>query len=82
MTIALVIYALLILAFLLGFGLVIRHQSDYGYLSPRFRKVVTVVAVFAVILVSASVFFAYLLMRDSAPESPSRSYAPSSNIQF
>lgn len=76
---AIVLYILLLIVFLIISSLILRHAVKYSYLSPRFKYVVGVFGLIAVIVI---IFSIYLLFKmgpgtssgvnyyDSTPSSP------------
>ena len=60
MTLAIPIYILLLIVFLIISSLVLRHTVKFGYLSPRFKIVVTT---FGVIALTVIIFSIYLMFQ-------------------
>lgn len=69
-----VIYVILILIFLGMSALILRHTMKYSYLSSRFKMVVSVFGLLALVVFIFSIFLIFQL--DGEPKSPS--YQPSS----
>lgn len=59
MTTAIVIYIILLLIFLIISSLIFRHTIKFSYLSPRFRYVVIVFGVVAMVVIIFSVYLLF-----------------------
>jgi len=83
MGLVLAIYIVLLIIFLAICALIFRHTIKYGYLSPKFKMVVVVFGIIALIVIIFSIYLATKLF--GALPSPSY-YTPSvstpSEIQF
>lgn len=72
MGLVLAIYIILLLVFLVACALIFRHTIKYGYLSPKFKTVVSVFAVLALVGVILSLYLVISLF--SVSSGPSYSY--------
>ena len=55
-TIVAIVYSIFLFIFLVICGLIFRHTVKFSYLSPRFKKVVTIFGVLALIVIIFSVY--------------------------
>lgn len=65
------IYIVLLIVFLAACAMVFRHTIKFGYLSPKFKIIVTVFGVIALIVIIFSFYWAIQLF--GAPSYPSYS---------
>lgn len=71
MGIVYVIYALLLAVFLVMSALIFRHTMKYGYLSPKFKTIVTIFGLLALGIIIFSLYLVISLSRASdKPRSP------------
>ena len=84
MYIVIAIYAVLLIVFLVISGLIFRHTVKFGYLSPRFKKVVSVFGILALIITIFSIYLIISLFRSpsSAPSYSYPSVSTPSDINF
>lgn len=83
MGIVFAIYIILLTAFLVSCALIFRHTVKFGYLSPKFRTIVTLFAVIALIVVFFSFFLIFQLLKTPSSNSYSiPTVSPSSEINF
>lgn len=61
MTLAIVIYAALLVVFIAISALVVRHAVKYDYLSPRFKVVIVIFGVLSLVVILASLYLLFLL---------------------
>lgn len=84
MSLVLIIYIILLLVFLVVCALIFRHTAKYGYLSPKFKTVVSVFGILALIGVILSLYLVISLFNTSSGSSSS--YSPTvitpSDINF
>ncbi len=59
MTLAIIIYFLMLIIFLIVSGLIVRHSIKFGYLSARFKTVVTSFGAIALIIIIFSIFLMF-----------------------
>ena len=78
-----VIYALLIIVFLVVSAFILRYTLKFSYLSPRFRKVVTIFAIIALATIIYSIFLVFNLTHGTSVNvSIPSSGNPTSGINF
>ena len=85
MSLVLVIYIILLLVFLAACTLIFRYTIKYGYLSPKFKTVVSVFAVLALMGVILSLYFVISLFSTSSGSSysyPTPTIITPSDINF
>ena len=63
MAIVIIIYILLLVAFLIVSSLIFRHSVRFGYLSPRFKTVVWIFSALALTIIAISIYLLALLGR-------------------
>ena len=83
MGLVLAIYIILLIIFLMACALIFRHTVKFGYLSPKFKIIVTVFGIIALIVIIFSLYLVTNLFR--TPSAPSYSYpsvSTPSDIQF
>ena len=84
MALVLIIYIILLAIFLVMCALIFRHTVKYGYLSPRFRVIVTVFGILALGIIIFSLYLVFQLFQDGSPSSFSvpTSVTTPTDIQF
>ena len=85
MSFVLVLYIILLLIFLVVCALIFRHTVKYGYLSPKFKTVVSVFAILALLGVILSLYLIISLFRTSSGSSysyPTPTVITPSDINF
>lgn len=77
-----IMYAILLVIFLIISALILRHTVKFSYLSPRFKTVVSIFGLLALIVIIFTLYLVFLLSRPEPSSSgflvPSTSTAPSS----
>lgn len=78
MSFGLIIYILFLLIFFIASGLIFRHTVKFGYLSQRFKTIVTI---FGLLALSVIIFSIYIFLQVLTPSSEtySTSSPPTSN---
>jgi len=76
MGIVLAIYIVLLIGFLVISALILRHAVKYSYLSPKFKKVVSI---FAILALGGVIFSLYLVISLFRADSGSAYSYPSVN---
>jgi len=61
MTIAIAVYILLLIVFLIVSSLIVRHLMKFGYLSPNFKYVVIVFGVISLTIIIFSIYLLFLV---------------------
>ncbi|MBN2086813.1 hypothetical protein JW758_00535 [Candidatus Peregrinibacteria bacterium] len=59
MAIAIIIYILVLICFIAISGLIVRHSIKFGYLSARFKSVVAVFGIIALIIIIFSIYLMF-----------------------
>ncbi len=84
-TLIVLTYVILLLVFLVSSALILRHTMKFSYLSPRFKTIVSIFGLLALIVIVFSVYLVLLLGRSSPPSSSPSIPSPtssSSDINF
>lgn len=79
----LAVYIVLILIFLVMSALIVRHTVKYGYLSQKFKSIVTIFGLIALGVIVFSLYMMISLFTGSSPSSsPSVKTVNSGEINF
>lgn len=82
-TLLTVIYAILIIAFLVASALILRHTVKFSYLSPRFKTIVSIFGLLALVVIVFSLYLVILSNRSASSSfSDFTPSTPSSGINF
>ena len=88
MTLAIIIYVLLIIVFLALSSLVFRHNIKFGYLCPSFKITTLIFALISIIVISFSIYLLFQINNSSTYDpydsytNPSENNNSSSNLNF
>ena len=73
MTLVIFIFILLLIAFLIGSGLIVRHEIKFGYLAPKFKIVVIIFGTLSLTIIIVAIYL-LTLTGSSAPSTSYESY--------